>query len=150
MKTTRLTAKAVAERSGISERLIRGVLRQLGGGTEAWDSLRDVCRGGADAGFCGFTYYRDTVGFFKRYRREIVALAEQQAREFGENVAEMVAGFRCLGIKADDTIGQSSVMRCLGGGRLRDGGEKGDQDDLVANALAWYALEEVARAACDE
>ena len=148
--TTRLTAKAVSKRSGISERLIRGVLRQLGGGSEAWASLRDVCRGGADAGFHGFTYYRDTVGFFRRYRAEIVELAERQAQDFGQSVAEMVADFRCLDIRADDTIGQNSVLRCLGGGRLRDGGEQGDQDDLVANALAWYALEEVARAACDE
>ena len=74
MKTT---AKKVSERRGISEKLVRAVLRQLGGGSEAWDTLRDVCRGGADAGFCGFTWHKDTVGFFKRYRREIVALAEQ-------------------------------------------------------------------------
>jgi len=88
------------------------------------------------------------VGFFRRYRAEIVELAERQAQDFGQSVAEMVADFRCLDIRADDTIGQNSVLRCLGGGRLR-GGEQGDQDDVVANALAWYALEEVARA-CDE
>lgn len=157
MKTT---SKKVSERSGISEKLVRAVLRQLGGGSEAWDSLRDVCRGGADAGFCGFTYYTDTVGFFKRYRREIVALAEQQADELGENVSDMVAGFGCVAGYASpndyDYRGNMSrerrqalrehlpsVNRCLYGGRLTD------EDVLVANALAWFALEEVARAAED-
>lgn len=74
MGTTRkrLTAKEVSDRRGISLRLVKGVIRQLGGGSEAWDSLRDVCRGGADGGFHGFIYYSDTVGFFKRYRQEIV------------------------------------------------------------------------------
>lgn len=33
-----------------------------------------------------------------------------------------------------------SVSRCLYGGRLKD------EDTDVANALAWFALEEVARA----
>lgn len=36
-----------------------------------------------------------------------------------------------------------SVYRCLGGGRLTD------EDDIVANALAWFAAEEVARALFD-
>jgi len=135
------TAKATAERSGISERLVRGVIRQLGGGSEAWDSLRDVLRGGADAGFCGFTYYRDTVDFFKRYRADIVALAEQMADDLGEEPLTMVCGFRCLDTDNDT---KKSVAKCLYGGRLND------DDDTVANALAWFALEEVARAACDD
>jgi len=156
----RQTAKTVAESSGISESLIRATLRQLGGGSEAWDSLRDVCRGGADAGFCGFTYYSDTVGFFKRYRKEILALAESQAEDLGENVSEMVASFGCLGGREIRNATRSyderenervrraaiaeylpSVNRCLYGGRMTD------DDTQVANALAWFALEEVARAA---
>lgn len=144
--------KQAAESSGVSEKLIRAVLRQLGGGKEAIDTLRDVNRGGADAGFVGFTYYIDTVAFFKRCRKEIVALAEQRADELGENVAEMVARFNCLAGR-DLTLRDSeyvrrrainqfmpSVSRCLYGGRLTD------DDDGVANALAWFALEEVARA----
>lgn len=148
-----------AERSGVSEKLIRAVLRQLGGGKDAIDTLRDVNRGGADAGFAGFTWYSDTVAFFKRCRKEIVALAEQQADGMGENTCEMVASFGCLAgsrLKHDRTDGYDcrttahnrailneympSVARCLYGGRLTD-------DDIdVANALAWFALEEVARA----
>lgn len=152
MKTT---AKQLAEKCGISERLIRGVLRQLGGGDEAWNSLRDVCSGGASGGFCGFTYYKDTVGFFKRYRAEIVELARSMADDLGEGVVEMVAGFNCLGgqglkygasdhdRKAARAEYIDSAGRCIYGGRLTD------EDTNVANALAWFALEEVARAAED-
>lgn len=144
-----------AERSGVSEKLIRAVLRQLGGGKDAIEALNDVRHGGADAGFAGFTYYSDTVPFFKRNRKEIVALAEQQAEDFGVNVAEMVAGFNCLAgrkLKREYAERSSqhnraainefmpSVSRCLYGGHLTD------DDTDVANALAWYALEEVARA----
>lgn len=148
-----------AERSGVSEKLIRAVLRQLGGGRDAIETLSDVNRGGADAGFAGFTHHSDTVAFFKKNRKEIVALAEQQADDLGENVAEMVASFRCLAgrrLKRDRTDGfdhrttahnrailneyMPSVARCLYGGRLTD------DDTDVANALAWFALEEVARA----
>ena len=159
----KINAKKLSERSGISEKLVRAVLRQLGGGPEAWDSLRDVCRGGADAGFCGFTYYSDTVEFFRKYRREITALCERMADDLGENVSDMVAGFGCLGGQDLRVLQHKhhyseipnherrealreympSVSRCLYGGRLTD------DDDLVANALAWFALEEVARAAED-
>lgn len=159
----RLTAKQVAEHSGISERLIRGVLRQLGGGQDAWDSLRDAANHGADAGFCGFTYYSDTVGFFKQYRKDIAALAEQQASDCGENVSEMVASFGCLSgqelheLRAKHRYSEipsherqqalaeylPSINRCLYGGRISS------DDDIVANALAWFALEEVGRAAED-
>lgn len=142
----RPTAKRLAENCNIPEQLIRGVLRQLGGGAEAWDSLRDVANHGADGGFPGFTYYADTVGFFKRYRREIASLAEEMADDLGENVSEMVAGFNCLGgreRRSALTEYLPSVNRCLYGGRVAD------DDTDVANAMAWFALEEVARSAED-
>ena len=136
MTTTRKhTAKSLANVTGAPIRLIRGVLRQLGGGPEAIDTLRDVVRGGADAGYGGFTYTRDTVAFFRRYRSEIVALARSMADDLGEDVSQMVAGFRCLN-GAEDL---PSINRCLYGGRLTR------EEDNVANALAWFALEEVAR-----
>ena len=48
--------------------LTRAVIRQLGGR----DALIDVAspdHGGADAGYVGFSYYRDTVPFFERQRK---------------------------------------------------------------------------------
>lgn len=125
----------------IPAKLVRSVVRQIGDK----GSLEDVANHGADAGYYGFTYYSDTVPFFKRNRKEIVELAERMASYFGQNVADMVAGFNCLaGSKGDKSEYMPSVCRCLYGGKLKD------DDTIVANALAWFALEEVARAFCDE
>lgn len=150
------TITETINQSNIPAKLIRSVIRQIGDK----DSLRDVLRGGADAGFCGFTYYRDTVAFFKRNRQDICALVESMAQELGENPADMVAMFQCLAGReihrepySNLLTAQSraklaewlpSVSRCLYGGRLTDA------DTQVVNALAWFALEEVARAMCDE
>jgi hypothetical protein len=132
-----MTTKQTIDRSGISPKLANSVLRQLGGGDDALERLADVRNGGADAGFCGFTYYKDTVPFFKRNRAQIVALVESMASDLGEEPLAMVAGFRCLD---SDPETKRSIAWCLYGGRL------GDDDTYVANALAWFALEEVARA----
>ena len=159
MKTTsQPTIAALSERSGITQQLIHAVLRQLGGGADARSNLEDIARHGVDAGYCGFTYTRDTVAFFKAHRSEIVDMAEHMALDIGENVADMVAGFQCLAGRSLKRNAYShdheaerhnramlaqylpSVSRCLYGGRLTDA------DDDVANALAWFAAEEVARA----
>ena len=134
------TIKQAAEHSGISESLIRAVCRQIGDK----DSLRDVCRGGADAGFAGFTYYSDTVAFFKRQRSAIADFAENMASDMGEGDAvKLVSGFNCFRGSQPGEL-TASIARCLYGGRLRE------EDTQVANALAWFALEEVARAVADE
>ena len=133
MKTT----ATVLRESAIPARLVRSVVRQLGDK----EFFRDIVRGGIDGGFHGFIYYSDTVAFFKRNREAIRDMAREQAQDFGQDVVSMVAGFRCL---TDDYETRESIARCLFGGRLTD------EDTEVANALAWYAAEEVARAFCDE
>jgi len=120
--------------SGISRKLILAVIRQLGGR----DSLEDIRNHGMAGGFPGFTYYADTVGFFKRNRAEIVAQVKSMAQDFGEEPLTMVSNFNCLQPADEDT--KESICRCLYGGRLTD------DDTAVANALVWFAGEEVARA----
>ena len=134
----RTTKQAIAQ-SGIPARLINATIRQLGGR----DSLEDVYNHGASGGYCGFTYYNDTSAFFKRNKAEILSLVGSMARELGEQPAAMVASFGCLKIKPDDSEGMREVYRCLDGRVNRD-------DTQVCNALAWFALEEVARAMCEE
>ena len=134
MKTT----SQVIENSGIPGKLIRSVIRQLGDK----DSFEDIARHGIDGGFHGFIYYADTVPFFKRNRKEIGELVKYFAEQFGEDQITVVANFNCLKPADDET--KDSVMRCLGGGRLFG------EDCQVANALAWFAAEKVARAFCDE
>jgi len=133
------TTKQAIEQSGLPARLVNSTIRQLGGRA----SLGDVYNHGAGDGYCGFTFYKDTCAFFKRNKVEILGLVNSMARDIGEQPAALVAGFNCLKIKPDDSEGMREVYRALDGRVNRD-------DTQVANALAWFALEEVARAFCDE
>lgn len=120
----------------MNTRLTRAVIRNLGGR----ESLQDVANHGASGGYTGFTYYSDTVKFFKNNRREIVELVREMAQDFGQDSVSLVAGFNCL---TDDFETRESIARCLYG-RITD------EDTQVANALAWFALEEVARYETDK
>ena len=128
------TIAKAARDSGLSEKLIRSTIKQLGDK----EYLEDVYKGGADAGFCGFTYYGDTVNFYKRNRKEINARVLELAEECGEDPIKMVGSWRCIDEKPTD------IGRVIYGGRL------GDDATYIANGLAWFALEEVARAMCEE
>lgn len=113
----------------------------MGGWESFTESAEDICRGGIDGGFHGFIYNRDTEAFARRHREEIAQMAEEQAKEFGTSVTEMIQGFGCFrnGTKPTD----SEIGRALYAGKDAEDGPN------VLNALAWYAGEEVARAYCD-
>lgn len=111
-------------------RLTRAVLRRV-----ERDSLEDVCRHGASGGFSGFTYYSDTLAFYKAHKADILAMANAMADEMGEDMLAMVAGFGCL--KAEK-LTATEIGEALFSGR-------GDCATNVRNAMAWFALEEVAR-----
>ena len=118
--------------SNINDDLIRAVVRQAGGWYNFKEIAGDVTNHGANSGFCGFTYYVDTIGFFKRHKSAIMELANDQANDFDLDTYSMIAGFNCLKV---DT---GSVAEAIHNPRTED-------IDSVRNALAWYALEEVAR-----
>ncbi len=131
------TIKAFTVESNISDRLIRAVVRQVGG----WDSFKelaeDVTNHGAGGGFSGFIYYTDTIAFTKRAKTLILELAEDQARDCGyDSVYSMIAGFNCLDMRPDE------VAEAVHNARS-------DDRSTAYNALAWYALEEVCRSYVD-
>ena len=110
-------------------RLTRAILRRLDR-----EQLADVARHGADTGWPGFTYTADTVAFYRSHKSEILDLAKSMAEDFGQGMLEMIQGFRCLnGEFSVDEIGEA-----LYSGR-------GEYADTIRNAMAWFALEEVAR-----
>lgn len=109
--------------------LQNAVIRRVGR-----DSLQDVVNHGADSGFPGFTYYADTCGFYARHQSRIVALVEEMADDLGEDPVSFVRSFRCLG----ESYLHSEVAKTMYG-------PKKGHDTQIANALAWFALEEVAR-----
>jgi hypothetical protein len=118
--------------------LQNAVIRTVGGKSY----LKDVYNHGADAGYPGFTYYHDTCRFYARHKAEINSLAEEMAESLGEDVIEMVKNFNC--IKGD--FSTSEIAKTMYGRRT----EK-EKNDLcqIDNALAWFALEEIARSVFD-
>ena len=123
--------------------LTRAVIRQVGGK----DALIDVNNHGAMGGFPKFTYYSDTVPFFEKRRKDILAVLEQDSDSFGEEPAQIVFGFNCLRLKEADREEQRAYRGAIS--RLLYSNRKVDWDKpeevQVANALAWFALEHVAQ-----
>lgn len=132
MKTT----TQVIKESNIPPRLIRAVIRQLGGK----DSLPDIASHGIDGGFHGFICHVDTVAFFRRNRKEIVSLLEAVADDLGEDVITSVRSFGCF---RHDPPTVTEIGRGIYGPASID-------NPSIPNALAWFAAEEVARAFCDD
>lgn len=133
--------KALIESTNVPPSLVRAVVRQMGGWEQFTQCAPDICRHGIDGGFSGFIYNRDTEAFAKRNRKEIAAMASQQADDFGIGVIKMIRNFGCFrhGTKpTDEEIGSA-----LYAGKDINGGMS------ILNALAWYAGEETARAYCD-
>jgi hypothetical protein len=137
-----LNMKTLIANSSIPATLIRAVVKNMNGWDSFKESAQDVVDHGAACGFGNFIYYTDTVVFTAKNRKAIAELAAQQAADFGDSSEiEMILGFNCL---QHDDLTSSDIARALYG-RLADT----DTETIIYNALAWYALEEVARAYCD-
>lgn len=132
------TMKQFIEHSHIDGKLIRATVRKLGGWEDFTECAQDITEHGADAGFGQFVYYKDTCEFYAKNRAAIVGLANNIAIECSEDLTAMVRGFRCLGMEySGEEVGQTLY------------GPKNKHQTQVANALAWLALEEVARSYVD-
>lgn len=105
--------------------------------TEVYDTLQDIARHGVDAGYVGFTYYADTCRFALDNWAGITDLARVLAHDLGvASLCELIAGFRCL--RGTSVAAVVDVLM-----------EPSCDNELytqVLNALAWFALEETARA----
>jgi len=130
------TLKNFIENSNIDAGLIRAVVRQTGDWQSFQESAPDIANHGIDGGFSGWIYYTETCEFYAKNQALIVTLIEQWANEALASVIDYVAGINCLG--AD----KPSVGKTLYG-------NKRQHDTQVANALAWFAAEEVARSFVD-
>lgn len=130
------TLKNFIENSGIDTKLIRAVVRQSGGWQSFQDMAPDINNHGIAGGFSGWIYYTETCQFYAKNQGTIVALVENWANDCNLSPIDFVTGFHCL--DAD----KPSVGKTLYG-------NKRQHDTQVANALAWYAAEEVVRAFVD-
>jgi hypothetical protein len=147
ISTIRGLCRYIKLHSNFSGRTINSVIIELGfhplHGTnnefkELSGILKDCSTQGADCGFSGFTYYSDTITFFRKHRTDIVQHMEQAAEEMGTNIISMVQNFGVF--RHGDMPSPSEIGRAIW-----DSSKKwSDLTDLY-NVFAWYALEEVSR-----
>jgi hypothetical protein len=133
-----MTIKQFSLMSGVSDALIRAVVRQFGTWHDFTDSAEDIAENGASGGWNGFTYYSDTIRFARKNRHRISNMAWEQARELGMDTLDMVLAFN--GSHDDDKMGAMSFL---------SGGSYKEDYQSFYNLMSWYALEEVARAYVD-
>jgi len=127
------TIREFCNKSNIDHGLIRAVIRQCHGFSSFKEIAPHVVAHGADAGFGKFIYYTDTVAFYGRNRAAINRMAADIASDIGEGGAiDLIASFDC--IKGDFTVEEIAATMY---------GDKSRMDTQIANALAWFALEEV-------
>jgi hypothetical protein len=101
------------------------------------DQLADVARHGANCGWPGFTYTWDNVQFFNANKSEIIALAKQTSDELGSGgVISLVRSFNCLITARKPNYSEDEIAEAI----YTEGGE-----DVIKEAMAWFALEEIAR-----
>lgn len=120
--------------SHLPEALIRATVKQYGswsGFIEAAPDMRD-----AAAGWPGFCYYTDTVEFAKANWPALKHACKTLADDIGvDGVYSLIAGFNCLKMDVD------AVCEAIHA--------ETDDSEQVWNALAWFALEEVANSCSD-
>ena len=120
------------ESTSTIDRLVKATARQVGGKNALKEMAQDVCIHGAAGGFQGFIYYHETEEFFLKNKALIVEMAQEMADSIGESLTAMIQGFSCLDA-TEEEIGKTLY------------GTRRTVDRFVANALAWFTLEEVAR-----
>lgn len=101
------------------------------------------CSCGAGGGLGGFIFYSETWEFFRRNRSAIVSALQEMAEGIGEGCAvDLVRGFSCF---RGDQPTADEVGRLLWGEIPAEWSEgAGIDNHNVANACAWFALEECA------
>lgn len=132
----KLTLSQFIAESGLSPSLVRSTVRQARGWQSFKEIAQDVCNHGADAGFGGFIYHSETLPFAKRNKKAILEMCKEQAEDSAATISEFIAWWNCVDCDAE----QVAIALYTG---------KGEDVTEVYNALAWYALEEVARRCCD-
>jgi len=123
------------EKGNLDYRLINAVLDQLSIGDDGGGTLEDIANHGIDGGFSGFVYYAETAQFYADNQELIRDQLKEDAESYGSDSAiSLVMSFNCIDEKiyrAADEVGETLYSL--------------NHDMQVANCLAWYAAETVAR-----
>ena len=112
--------------------LKRAVMLQCGDSESFYESVPDIANYGASGGVNGFISYVETAAFTKRNKAKIMQCLEELSSDCGESIISMLSQWKCL-----KGLTQREIMEGLYN-------PKSDDKTTVYNALAWYALEDVA------
>ena len=127
------------------ELLTHYVIKQLGfeklEDEELRSTLEDITNNGADGGFGGFIYYSETNKFARENMHLILDQVKELADNLGETPLEMISSFRSLKDDKLDPLEIASIIY----ERTSPESQADGTETVVLNALAWFALEEVAR-----
>jgi len=82
------------------------------------DYKRDIAEHGANLGYPGITYYRDTVALYDKFTDEIWDALYDEAEGNGQTILELIASF--------------------------NGAKDVGSDDQFKNLLVWYMCERIA------
>jgi hypothetical protein len=124
------TVSNVITALGYNPRAGRESLLELSG------NLADCAKHGADGGFSGFIYHRETIAFFFHNRKDIIKNLEISAEELGEDIIKMVQNFGVFRYSTPPTAGEV-------GKALWDTGKVQDTLTSLYNVFAWFCLEEI-------
>jgi hypothetical protein len=132
--------KAVSEQCGYEADDSAGFRLFDASNAELIQIFSDVSNNGASGGYGGFIYLRDTCKFARDNMPLIIEQLKEDASNCGVDVFEMVSHFNCLNENYPAFEIASVIFDQADEATINDGA-----DTQILNALAWYALEEVAR-----
>jgi len=136
----------------MNKQLIKAVSEQCGyeaidlikDDAELVQLLSDVSNHGASGGYGAFIYHRDTCKFARDNMPLIIEQLKEDASNCGIDVFEMVSQFNCLNENYPAFEIASVIFNQADEATINDG-----TDTQILNALALYALEEVAHHVTD-
>lgn len=132
-----VTIKQMIENSDIPASLIRAVIRQSGGFDCFKEKASDIYNHGI-ALVGGWIYYSETCAFYAKHRKDIIKVcSDDSSHVYGNDcMIDYIKSFNMLDA-TEEEIGLTLY------------GNKGQHDTQVANALTWFAAEEVYRLYCE-
>lgn len=125
----------------MDKQLEQAIIEQLGyesiDDEELKQTLADVCRGGGNARWGGFTYSAEMLEFFTANKRAIVSHLKDQASDFGyDSSIAMIKSFNCL---KDSGVTEDEIGAILYGSKY-----DGEMASSIIDALCWAVLEDLA------
>lgn len=117
--------------------LIDGVMEQLGicdpMSEEDVSDIQDINQNGI-SGYAGFIYHSDTCKFAKKYHKEIIGMAIEQAYQYNETLIEFINSFYEL----DNTGKEIAMCQYIANGE--------SENDNIPDCLAkFFAGEGICR-----